>query len=117
MVFAILLGYTLQKIGNLQYEDHLSRHVEFFKNYLQGCRYLTGLLNLKYTQASGIFLYSVIGLRNPEGMDVDWSTGHLYIADSGQGKILACQENGDVCTAVITHLGHPKALSIDQRNR
>lgn len=68
-------------------------------------------------QASGIFLYSVIGLQNPEGMDVDWSTGHLYIADSGQGKILACQENGDVCTAVITHLGHPKALSIDQRNR
>lgn len=89
----------------------------FLKIYLQGCRYLTGLLNLKYTQASGIFLYSVIGLRNPEGMDVDWSTGHLYIADSGQGKILACQENGDVCTAVITHLGHPKDLSIDQRNR
>uniref|UniRef100_K1QMY2 Prolow-density lipoprotein receptor-related protein 1 n=1 Tax=Magallana gigas TaxID=29159 RepID=K1QMY2_MAGGI len=58
-----------------------------------------------------------VGLQNPEGMDVDWSTGHLYIADSGQGKILACQENGDVCTAVITHLGHPKALSIDQRNR
>lgn len=68
-------------------------------------------------QASGIFLYSVIGLRNPEGMDVDWSTGHLYIADGGTGKILACQENGDICTAVVTHLGHPKALSIDQRNR
>ncbi|XP_056011718.1 low-density lipoprotein receptor-related protein 2-like isoform X2 [Ostrea edulis] len=58
-----------------------------------------------------------VGLSDPEGIDVDWSTGHLYVADSGRGEILACLGNGDMCTTVVSHLHHPRALVIDQRHR
>ena len=51
------------------------------------------------------------------GLDVDWITGHLYIADSGRGEILAFQGNGDLCTAVITHIGCLSTLVLDQKNR
>ncbi|XP_062612740.1 low-density lipoprotein receptor-related protein 4-like [Saccostrea cucullata] len=58
-----------------------------------------------------------MGLKNPEGMDVDWTTGHLYVVDSDRGEILACLGNGDYCTTVVSYLHHPKALVIDQKNR
>ncbi|XP_078324156.1 prolow-density lipoprotein receptor-related protein 1-like isoform X2 [Crassostrea virginica] len=58
-----------------------------------------------------------VGLVSPVGLDVDWITGHLYIADSGRGEILACQGNGDLCTAVITHIGCLSTLVLDQKNR
>ncbi|XP_061164522.1 vitellogenin receptor-like [Saccostrea echinata] len=58
-----------------------------------------------------------MGLKNPEGIEVDWTTGHLYVADSGRGEILACLGDGEMCTSVVSYIHHPKALVIDQKNR
>ncbi len=61
--------------------------------------------------------FSILGLRFPENIAVDWQGRNLYITDYGRNHILACNLQNSYCVSVLKDLETPRAIQLDLKHK